>query len=199
MQQNMTRLTLLQKLKDECDDKAWEEFISLYKGFVYVVARKMGFSDADCLDVSQQVFLKVWQNVNKFEHGGRNGQFRKWLTTITRNTALNLVDKKKSHANKIESYENAVVNVGAEKMSQPEIDSLAQTEWKLYLANLAWSNIKDTVSKLMQDIFEFNLQGLTREQIAEKLEITVNTVSVYKLRVMNRYKKEFDRLQRNFG
>lgn len=198
MKEDFTRLTLIQKLQEDCDNSTWEEFIALYKGFVFVIARKMNMSEADCHDISQQVFLKVWKKVQGFEHGGKNGQFRKWLAMITKNTALNFIDKKKRESTKSEAFQLEKQASDLERISQPDIDKLAQTEWNVYLANLAWNNIKDDVSQAMQNLFELNLQQKSREEIAEILEVPVNTVSVYKRRVMEKFTREVQRLKRNF-
>jgi RNA polymerase sigma-70 factor, ECF subfamily len=43
-------------------------------------------------DIVQDVFIKVWKNIRKFD---RKKSFKTWLLTITKNTALDAVKKKK--------------------------------------------------------------------------------------------------------
>ena len=45
MEENLTRLTLIQKLQEECNESSWEEFIKLYQGYVFVIIKNEGFKD----------------------------------------------------------------------------------------------------------------------------------------------------------
>lgn len=126
MDEHLTRLTLIQKLQEDCDETSWEEFIQLYKGYVFVIIKSMNFSEEDCHDIMQSTFLKVWKNVQSFEHGGRNGQFRKWLGRISRNTALNHIKKQKREVQKtvlieLEQKENHLAS-----FSEPEVEAMAE-------------------------------------------------------------------------
>jgi RNA polymerase sigma-70 factor (ECF subfamily) len=71
----------------------------VYK-FVY---RYAGNADA-ANDIVQDVFIKVWKNIKKFD---RQKNFKTWLLTIAKNTALDAVKKKKAVLfSKIEEGEN---------------------------------------------------------------------------------------------
>jgi RNA polymerase sigma-70 factor (ECF subfamily) len=60
----------------------------VYK-FVY---RYVGNADA-ANDIVQEVFIKVWKNIKKFDQAK---SFKTWLLTIAKNTALDAVKKKQS-------------------------------------------------------------------------------------------------------
>jgi RNA polymerase sigma-70 factor (ECF subfamily) len=57
--------------------------------FVYKILR----TKEEAEDVSQEVFVKVWRNLAKFDH---NLRFEPWLFRIARNTALDRLKKKQS-------------------------------------------------------------------------------------------------------
>ena len=199
MEDNLTRLTLIQKLQNDCDDKSWDEFISLYKGYVFVIIKRMGLCEEDCHDIMQKSFLKVWKSVQNFEHGGYNGQFRRWLAMIARNTALNHIDKAKREANKQNSYKLEQQHDYLVAFTEPEIEKMADKEWGVYIANIAWSNVKEGLSQTLQDVFQMSLDGRARTEIAEVLSLPPNTVSVYKRRVTATLQKEIKRLEKSFG
>jgi RNA polymerase sigma-70 factor (ECF subfamily) len=54
--------------------------------------RYVGNADA-ANDIVQDVFIKVWKNIKKFDQGKN---FKTWLLTIAKNTALDAVKKKKA-------------------------------------------------------------------------------------------------------
>ena len=60
----------------------------VYK-FVY---RYVGNADA-ANDIVQDVFIKVWKNISKFDP---QKNFKTWLLTIAKNTALDAIKKKKA-------------------------------------------------------------------------------------------------------
>jgi RNA polymerase sigma factor (sigma-70 family) len=199
MKEDLTRITLIQKLQTDYNEDSWDEFINLYRGYVFVIIKRMNFSEEDCHDIMQTTFLKVWKNVEKFEHGGYNGQFRRWLATIARNTALRFIQKQKSESTKQKLFKITKQEVDLEAYTQPEIEALADKEWELYLSNTAWHNIKDDLNSNLQEVFNMSLEGIPLSQIAETLDLPKNTVSVYKRRVLNTLKKEIKRLEKKFS
>lgn len=199
MKKKLTRQTLIEKLQESCNEDSWEEFINLYKGYVFVIIKSMNFSDDDCHDIMQMTFLKVWKNVQGFQHGGRNGQFRQWLGRISKNTALNHIKKQKSEAQKtnkmqLEQQESHLANI-----TEPEVGAMAEKEWGFYIANVAWNNVKDSVNETLQAVLELSMDGKSRTEIASELDIPLNSVSVYKRRVTNVLQKEIRRLENEFG
>ena len=199
MEENLTRQTLIQKLQDDCENSSWEEFIKLYRGYVFVVIRKMNFNDEDCQDIMQATFLKVWKNVQRFKHGGKNGQFRRWLTLIAKNTALNCINKRKKEYGQQASPDLENQESYLNGISQPEIDQIADSEWEIYVTNIAWNNIKDNINQTQKTIFQMLLEGKSRSEIGVALELPANTVSVYKRRITDLLQREIKRLEIEFG
>ena len=83
MNDQMTRQSLIVRLSDSRDVKAWELFIEVYSPFVYGYLRRRGIQDADAADIGQEVLRTVSRSVAAFDHRRRPGSFRKWLITIT--------------------------------------------------------------------------------------------------------------------
>ncbi|MCM8541836.1 MAG: RNA polymerase sigma factor [Lentisphaeraceae bacterium] len=199
MSSDMTRLTLIQKLQEECNEASWDEFISIYKGYLFVIFKKMSFTDADCHDLMQKTFLKVWKNVQSFEHGGRNGQFRRWLARIARNTALNYLVKSQREREKTNLLECEKQHEFLSSISDPEIDKIADKEWSIYISNLAWENISSEINDSLKKVFKLSMENHSRTEISEMMDIPPNTVSVYKRRVLSILQKEIKRLEESFG
>ena len=73
-----TRVTLLMRVKNQHDDKSWEDFVFYYKKkFIYIICRKMGLNHHDGEEVVQKVLLKLWDKLPEFEYD-QGSRFRGW-------------------------------------------------------------------------------------------------------------------------
>ncbi|MBN2135049.1 MAG: sigma-70 family RNA polymerase sigma factor [Acidobacteria bacterium] len=66
----------------EGDDTAFEKLIEKYRRMIYGLSYRMLGSAEFAEDVTQQVFIKVFQNVSKFK---RKSSFKTWIYAITMN------------------------------------------------------------------------------------------------------------------
>ena len=199
MAANLTRVSLIQRLQEVNDEVSWEEFAELYKSYIYRVTRKMNLSKADSDDVYQEVFVKIWKNIPEFDHKGQTGQLRRWITNISRNTVLNILKKRKRESNKLESANHAQVAAVRSTIEIPEVDEIMEREWEDYISSLAWEKIEPELSPQLKDVFSMSLDGASRQDIAEKLGLPPNTVSVYKKRVIERLQKKCQQLDEYFS
>jgi len=73
-------------------EKSLNNIIKTYKKFVYATALRYieNYDDAD--DITQEVFIKVYNNLDKFKG---NSSFKTWLYRITVNLSINFLRKKK--------------------------------------------------------------------------------------------------------
>ncbi|MCG9129010.1 sigma-70 family RNA polymerase sigma factor [Candidatus Poribacteria bacterium] len=78
-----------------CQDRdtvAMGTLVVQYQHWVYNIAYGLLGHHEDAEDVAQDVFLSVWQNINKFQF---RSQFSTWLYKIVKNKCLNLIDQRK--------------------------------------------------------------------------------------------------------
>jgi RNA polymerase sigma factor (sigma-70 family) len=76
-----TRVTLLERIRDGGDQKAWAEFVALYGPLVYAFARKRLPQDEDAADVMQEVLSAI----AKGKYDRQKGLFHKWVLTVSLN------------------------------------------------------------------------------------------------------------------
>ncbi len=81
----VTRPSLLVRIRDLADQKAWEQFVELYARLVYGFARKRGLQEADASDLTQEVLRAVAAAATRLEYDPGLGSFRAWLYTVTCN------------------------------------------------------------------------------------------------------------------
>jgi RNA polymerase sigma-70 factor (ECF subfamily) len=86
-----TRLSLLVRLRDARDDRAWAQFVELYAPLVFGFARKHGLQEADAADLTQDVLQAVSGGIRRLDYDPRRGSFRGWLFTVVRNKLRNFL------------------------------------------------------------------------------------------------------------
>jgi RNA polymerase sigma-70 factor (ECF subfamily) len=96
-EQPTTRPSLLLRLRDPADDRAWVEFTDLYGPLIRRVARRGGLQDADAADLQQEVFRAVAGAIGRYDLDRARGSFRGWLLRIARNLLLNLLAARRRH------------------------------------------------------------------------------------------------------
>lgn len=80
-----TRASLLLRIRDPDDAKAWAEFVELYAPLLHAYAMKHGMQDADAADLAQDMLLQMLQSASEFAYDPARGSFRGWLLTVARN------------------------------------------------------------------------------------------------------------------
>lgn len=76
----------------EGQQQAFQVLVHTYQERIYSMVRKMVIDHDDADDVVQEVFIKVWRNLHKFQGGS---QLYTWLYRIATNECLRFLEKKK--------------------------------------------------------------------------------------------------------
>lgn len=137
----LTRPTLLYRITRERDEKTWDDFVSYYRDFIYLICCKMNLSHHDANDIVQQVLVKLWKKFPDFEYD-ESKRFRSWLCRIIQNTSVDFFRKVASMNKKNEGYKSESWSAAL-----PEIEALAEREWNDYLTTRALENIKPHFSE----------------------------------------------------
>ena len=95
MSDELTRETLLLRIRDTGDDHAWAEFTEIYTPLIYNFCRSRGLQEADASDIVQEVLKAVARAIQQFEYDAGKGLFRGWLYTVTRSKLNNHFRKAK--------------------------------------------------------------------------------------------------------
>ena len=79
-------------LAKEGDDIAFEQLFNKHYSWVYSKAYRMLGNYQDTEEVTQDVFIKVWQKLKKWDTA--QGSFQAWLNTVARNTIIDAIRKR---------------------------------------------------------------------------------------------------------
>lgn len=77
-----------QRLVERCragDARAWDRLIEKYRVLVFSVPRRMGLNEEDSADVFQQVFVALYQNIDRIVDGG---SVPRWLAVTASRESL---------------------------------------------------------------------------------------------------------------
>ncbi|MEM7167457.1 MAG: sigma-70 family RNA polymerase sigma factor [Planctomycetota bacterium] len=90
-----TRKSLLLRIRDPNDTRAWNEFYDLYAPLVYGYARGLGLGHDDAEDVRGACLEAVTRQISDFDYDKSKGGFKAWLRTIARRRAVDLLRKRR--------------------------------------------------------------------------------------------------------
>ena len=191
----LTRASLLVQIRDGGNHAAWREFVELYSPVVYSFARRRGLQDADAADLMQDVLRSISAAIGRLDYDRRQGTFRGWLFTVTRNKIYNFLSARKIRP---QASGNTTTNLLLNE--QPESDTGAD-EWELEyqrrVAALAMERIKtEFQDKTWQAFWQTTVEGATAAEVAQRTGLSVGAIYVAKSRVLARLKEEVDTLRR---
>lgn len=163
----MTEKTNEQNLLADCrngDRKAFESLYLLHQRRVFSVALNFfGGDDSPAKDVTQQVFLKVFEKIGDFRG---NSEFTTWLYRMTVNACIDEQRKRKRFFS-IENFfgEFRVKKSIDDKFQQKQISA----------------EVQKVITKLKTEyrlpILLKYIEGLSYQEIADVLECSIGTVS----------------------
>ncbi len=153
------------------DEKSLEVLISKYLkpifGFVYHYVGDAQSAE----DITQEIFLKVWKNLRKFN---KKKSFKTWIFTIARNTSFDYLRKKRpllfSQFENVDGKNPFVANIKDKALMPNEI-----TERNM-LKNYFGCAIKGLSEKYGMVLSLYYVDGFNFREIAEKLGESINTI-----------------------
>jgi RNA polymerase sigma-70 factor (ECF subfamily) len=162
-------------LAQQGDTRSYDELVTRHRGRIFAMIRNMIHQEADAWDLSQEVFIKAWHALPKFE---AKAKFSTWLYRIAHNTVYDWARKRK-----IES----AGEFNDEIFERERIDSASFTTPSggespdATMANGELRvKIQIALGKLSPDHREVvllkDVQGLSYKEIAEAMSSTLGTV-----------------------
>lgn len=180
-----TRQSLLIRASDPSDHTAFEEFVSYYSTFIQMILAKLNVHSEDRKDLEQNLLLKLWKDLSKFDQNHTNSTFRGWLRKVIRNDVYKYYNKNKKRAEVASLLKSLEDGVGESK-----IDKMIEEEWKAHVVNLAVKKVKEHFDGNAFKIFELTLDGKSATEISHELDMKENSVYVLRTRVKARFQKE---------
>jgi len=191
----LTRVTLLNRLRDGKDADAWREFIRLYGPVVYGFARNRGLQDADAADLMQEVLRSIARNADKMEYDPKRGTFRGWLYTVTRNKIYNFLNGQKNRPRASgDSAARERLDAVPDRADDPDSDW--DLEYQRRLSAKAMERVRHEFHKATWEAFWGTaVDGRPAADVGAALRMTTGAVYVAKSRVLARLREEVRRME----
>lgn len=170
------------------EDAAWEELIRAHTRRVYAICYRFTGTDGEAQDITQEVFLRVFQNLNSFRSG--EGSFTVWLSRLTRNLLIdNYRRGKMQRASDSLDDKLAVIEETSPGYSRTDSQLNARETSELIQAGL-----QKLSPELREAVVLRDLEEMEYKDIAEVLKVPEGTV---KSRI-NRGRAELARVLRKW-
>lgn len=168
--QTLTDHQLIERYK-KGDQKSFEVLVARYTDLLYRFVLGYVKDTEMAQDITQNVFLKVWRNVKKID---KSKNFKSWIYTIAKNTALDVIKSKK--AIPFSNFEDEKgKNILTEKLLDASLlpDRMAIIKEHHHIFREAIGKLS---LKYQSVLVLYYYQYLNFREIAEVLKESINTI-----------------------
>jgi RNA polymerase sigma-70 factor (ECF subfamily) len=178
-----TSPTLLDRLRRSSAGEAWERFVELYTPLLLAWCRRIGVTDTDAADLTQAVFLTLYQRLPDFQYDA-DRSFRAWLKTILLNAWRNQVRQRASQRG------DRAVTPDDIPDTDPRLE-LDEAEYRAHLVRRAMALMRERFEpSTWRACWEFVVEERPADDVARELGLTPNAVYLAKARVLRQLRHE---------
>jgi RNA polymerase sigma-70 factor, ECF subfamily len=157
-------------LLDRClrrDNAAWETVITRYRRKVFHIAYKFTGKHDEAEDLTQEIFLKVFRSLEKFH---RDADFSTWLSSVARHYCIDRYRARKRErqvlVEDLLAFDHAPASSGNPHVALESRD----------LRGLLQRGLEQLPAKLREAVVLRDLQGLSYQEMADRLRLPEGTV-----------------------
>ncbi len=158
----------LVRLCQNGDMTAFEQLFYKHQGRVYSITSRMMNDQEDALDLTQEIFLKAYQNINKFKF---KSAFSTWLYRLAVNMCIDELRKRKSIGEVLTTdpvSEGAMLQVDK---TTPEDRAISKD-----MEKQIWEAINSLKAKERAIIILRDMEGLSYKELAEVFKCSLGRV-----------------------
>ena len=161
----------------------YQFLIQQYKNNIYSYALYMMKNRMDAEDISQEVLIKIWQNVGKFNILSA----KTWIMRTTHNLCIDYLRKRQSSYSKEYSIDEDFLESFADGLE--ENNPLIKTHLKMMTDKIK-KTIQNLPEKLKSVFVLYEIQGMKYREISKSLDMPLNTVKVSLFRARKKLQEE---------
>jgi RNA polymerase sigma-70 factor (ECF subfamily) len=148
------------------NEGAWKMLVDLYSKKVFNMAFQFTGSFQESEDLTQDIFVKLYRSLDKFEMGKN---FTAWMLTLAKNYLIDEYRRTKWEKKSRDDFEDHLPTLAGR--DDPE-SGLAEEETR----SLLWSGLNRLPADIRMAVILKELQGKKYEEVAEITGVPVGTV-----------------------
>ena len=152
------------------DDKALELLYDRYAAQVRGLALRVMRERTTAEEIVQETFWRVWSRGKSFD--ARQGPFKNWMFTIAHRLAIDTVRRHKARP-QVELNEAKFGHIYNPKPQTDEVNEAVWLDERRGLVQVAITQLPDEQAEIIRLSY---FQGLTRQEISEKINTPLGTV-----------------------
>jgi len=160
------------KLVERClqgDDAAWETIVNMYAKRIYNLGYRYTGRREEAEDLTQEIFIRVYQNLNSFRSDA--GNFQSWVLRVGRNLIIDHYRQSRRFQQSAGSEEMEEMKLEDDKLPNPH-RMIEQDEASRFLQD----GLQSLPPELKEAIILRDLEGMAYQEIAGLLGIPEGTV-----------------------
>jgi RNA polymerase sigma-70 factor (ECF subfamily) len=183
-----TRVSLLIRIKDRRNDRAWADFDAIYRPMLLRFATSRGLDEGDAEDVVQHCMAAVHKHIEQFDYDPDKGRFRGWLRTVVNNHVRSLL--KKRHDPIADSQELEQLQ-DREPLPEVVFDRMWMEEHLKHCLRRIRAEVDEETFTAFQ---HYVIDEWNADRVCETLNISRNKLYKIKWRVTERLREKMQRL-----
>ncbi|MBI1933363.1 MAG: sigma-70 family RNA polymerase sigma factor [Ignavibacteriales bacterium] len=159
--------------------------VQQYKNRIYNYSVLMLKNKMDAEDVTQEVLIRIWKNLENFNILAA----KTWIMKTTHNLCLDYLRKRKNDFSKnpysVDDISDIIENKDDENPIKKLENKIIEEKIKMKIQELP-ENLKSVFAL-------YEIQGLKYKEISKALDIPINSVKVYLLRARKQLQEELNK------
>ena len=169
----------------------FDYLIEQHKNKIFNYSLYMLHNQMDAEDITQEVMIRIWQNINKFNFLAA----RAWIMRTTHNLCIDYLRRNKNQYQKELSFDDNLSERIEDKRNTVMPDEALNR-------SLLDTNIKRAVENLQERLKSpfvlYELQGFKYKEISKILDVPLNTVKVNILRARKQLQQDLKLYAREY-
>lgn len=165
------------------EEQRYRFLIQQYKSKIYTYSLYMLKNKMDADDVTQEVMIRIWQNIDKFNIIAA----KTWIIKTTNNLCIDYLRKRSVAVNR----ENEIDEIFEDTYST---NSNNDNPYLTTHFRMMASKVKEAIQRLPENLrgvfVLYEIEGLKYKEISKALDLPLNSVKVYLLRARKKLQEE---------
>jgi RNA polymerase sigma-70 factor (ECF subfamily) len=197
-----TRRSLVERLANWEDQRAWQEFYETYRHLLFAVARQSGLTDVEAQEAVQETVIAVAKKSGGLRYDPKLGSFKAWLLQVVRWRIADQFRKRQAdrRGDLPGRGDDTRQTATFDRLPHPDSDSMEEMwerEWQANRLKAALARLKRRVEPKHYQVFDcYVLKEWPVSDITRSLGVNRGQIYLIKHRLSALLKEEFLAVER---